>query len=109
MDRLELLQKIKEENESREPYLRDSELVAIRIGAIAAIAVAVLFFIIELIITGEYNVGLFLSVTAMLAFGYTAYAFRVRSVFNTVMAVLFSLIFVVLVVFSVIGFLWGVI
>lgn len=109
MDKSELLKRLKEENEAREPYLRDAELVSARIGSIAALGVGALFFVIQLIITGVYNVGLFLSVTALFAVGYSVYAFKVRRVFITVMAVLCSLIFITVAVFSVIGFLWGVI
>ena len=107
MNKEDLLEKIRMENENNDPYESEVVRFAWRIGAIVAVAISLVVYYLELIFWGKYNCGLFLSCTTPVAIKFNIEAFKFKTVSSIVYAVIFSILLIVIAVGYVIAFING--
>ena len=77
------------------------------LGAISALVVAVIIYLAELILWDKYNVGVFVVAVTMATVMLAIRAIKLRSKFETVMAILFGVIWLALIVTYVIAINYG--
>jgi len=98
MNREDLLKKIKEENETSEPYEVEINRLGWKIGAIGSLVAAMLTFLLELMLWGKYNIGVYIVLLTMLSLTLTVQSVKLKSVFNLVMAIICTVLLLVLIV-----------
>ena len=104
MKKEEFLKIIREENEENEPYEKEISSFTWKIGAIVSVALSLVIYFVEWFFWEKQNLGLFISVTSILAVKFVIEAIKVKNASTIVYAIIFSSSFVVDLVLYVIAF-----
>lgn len=107
MNKEEILKIFRKENEANDPYEKEISSFAWKIGAIVAFGLSVVIFCFELIFRGNYNYGLFISLVSILAVKFTLEAIKLKKAWSIAFAIIYSCVFVIIVVVCIIAFLNG--
>ena len=98
MNKDDLLKKIREDNEKKEPMQSEHSKIALAVAGISSLAVALVVYLLELFICGKDNIAVFI-VLLTSYFSYTAVkATKSRSVFFIAMAAWNGLLLITLIV-----------
>ena len=92
----DILEKIKAENEGRDPYEAEIDKLSWRISAIAAWVVATVLFAMEWLIDGSYNFGLFCVILLAFFVKCLVSAIKKRTVFDAVCSLILGILFFVM-------------
>lgn len=94
MKNTELLEKIKQSNLEDSSFEEEADRKSWTLGAIIGVALAIIAFLLELILWGEYNFGIFTVISAVFSFKFLAeYKFS-KSREALVYGILFFIVFV---------------
>lgn len=107
MNREEFLNKIRKDNEDKDPYEEEISNRGWKVGAIIALVIGAIIYALELIFWGNYNFGLFIVITVIPAFKFAMEAIKNRRTSSIVYATVYGLCFLSCVVVYVIAFCYG--
>ncbi len=91
MNKNDLLNKIKEENLTNDPYEEEVNRMGWKIGALIASGVAIIIFLIEALLFDKYNFGVLIVSLVMLTINSAIAAIKLKHAFQVVMAVILTL------------------
>lgn len=98
MNKDDLLKKIREDNETKDPMQSDFNRTALTVAAIGALVVSLITYLLELFICGKDNVAVFIVLLTSYFLGITVKAIKTKSVFFIVMAIWIGLMLITLTV-----------
>ena len=107
MNKIDLLNRIKEENRERDPYEAEVGKIGWQIGAFATAVIAIVIFTIEALFFGKYNVGILIAPLVMLDINAIIEAVKLKKAFQMVMSVILTVVLVAAVVAYVFCFCYG--
>ena len=107
MNREEFLELLKAENEDNEPYEAETSRLGWKIGAISALAIAICVFLLELVIWGKYNLGVFMVLVTMVGVSTVVQAFKIKQPTNVILAVVYAALLLVLVIMYAFAICYG--
>ena len=94
MNREELLEKLRMENREADPYEEEVCRFGWKIGAIGALVLAFVSFLLEFFLRGKFNIGVFLVFETLLTLNYTLRAIKLRRTFDIIMAIIYGCVLV---------------
>ena len=107
MNKEDFLEKIRKENEEKDPYENEVVIFAWRIGAIVAAAISIVVCYLEQIFWGKYNCGLILSLVTLLAIKYNIEAIKFKTVTSIIFASILSVTFILVIIVYIAAFING--
>ncbi|MBQ7344366.1 MAG: hypothetical protein IJW53_06375 [Clostridia bacterium] len=107
MDKKNLLDRIREENEADDPFEREALALAMRIGGIVALAMCLIIFYLEWMILGKYNLGLFIVPVSILTVKNVIMSIKLKETSTIICSVIYSILLIVLIIVYIIAFLNG--
>lgn len=103
----DILEKIKAENEGCDPYEAEISKFSWKIAAIFALTVATIIFLVELAIDGKYNFGIYCVMLSAFSVKFLAKAIKTHKMADIIYAVVFSALFLLMLVVYSIAFYNG--
>ena len=107
MNKKELLDLIREENEENEPFEKEVSSFSWKIGAIVALGLSLVIYYLEWFFWGNHNYGLFISIVSLLAVKFTIKAMKIKTMSSIVYAIILFTIFVLITVVYIHAFING--
>lgn len=104
----ELLRLIQQENlENDDPLDLEASRIGWRLGAIFAIVASFVIYCLELIFWDKHNLGLFFVLSLTLAVKFTVSAYKTRTVYHTVMTVVWYILCTLMLILYILYFIYG--
>lgn len=98
MNKDDLLKKIREDNERKEPMEAEFNRKALTVSGIGALVVSSITYLLELFICGKDNVAVFIVLLTSYFLSFTVKAIKSKKVFFIAIAIYFGLLLVTLTV-----------